>query len=222
MNELETDFPKVMFVYMTGHLDGTGAEGQLNINNNHIRTYCKTNNKRLFDFNDIESYDPDGKVNYMELYANDNCDYTSATGESKNWAIDWQNSHTENIDWYACETAHSQPLNGNRKAYAAWWLFARLAGWNPNATSSAINKAETGLSWSIAGNWLNIQFSEPCKVEKIELVDVNGKILYSETLNNTIRNSYPVNLSGISNNKLIIFRLTSENKSYTGKFIVQL
>jgi hypothetical protein len=25
--------------------------------------------------------------------------------------------------------AHSQPLNGNLKAYSAWWLWARLAGW---------------------------------------------------------------------------------------------
>jgi len=34
------------------------------------------------------------------------------------------------VDWYRCGSAHSQPLNANRKAYAAWWLWARLAGWN--------------------------------------------------------------------------------------------
>ena len=26
--------------------------------------------------------------------------------------------------------AHTQALNGNLKAYAAWWLWARLGGWN--------------------------------------------------------------------------------------------
>ena len=25
---------------------------------------------------------------------------------------------------------HTQALNGNLKAYAAWWLWARLGGWN--------------------------------------------------------------------------------------------
>ena len=35
------------------------------------------NNKVLYDFTDIESYDPEGLVNYMELIATDNCDYDS-------------------------------------------------------------------------------------------------------------------------------------------------
>jgi hypothetical protein len=224
MNQLESDFPDVMFVYMTGHLDGSGAEGQLNVNNNHIRTYCQTNKKVLFDFADIESYDPDGEVNYMELYANDNCDYTAVSGAPENWAINWQDSHTENVDWYPCETAHSQSLNGNRKAFAAWWLFARLAGWNPEGTSAVPNhQNETQISWSVAGNWLNILLSKPEKIEKIELIDMSGKLLYSEGLNNQIsEKSFTVNLGNINNNNLIIFRLASENKSYSGKFIINL
>jgi hypothetical protein len=140
MSGLEEDYPDITFVYMTGHLDGTGASGTLNINNNHIRTYCQTNHKVLFDFNDIECYDPDGLVNYLPLFANDNCDYDSDGDETQdtNWATVWQNAHTENVDWYACDTAHSQSLNGNRKAYAAWWLWARLAGWTgPSTTTSA-------------------------------------------------------------------------------------
>jgi hypothetical protein len=220
MNQLESIYFNVKFIYMTCHLDGSGKEGNLNLRNQQIRDYCNANKKILYDFADIESYDPDGKVNYMELYANDNCDYTTATGESKNWAIDWQNSHTENVDWYDCSAAHSQALNGNRKAFAAWWLFARLAGWNPGGTSTvSIFNNETNISWNAAGNWLNIQFSKPEKIEKVELFDLSGKLQYSEALNNAPKNLYPVNLSGIVNNNLIIIRLTSENKSYTGKFV---
>ena len=74
MNQLEQDFPNVKFVYMTGHLIGTGASGNVNQRNEQIRNYARNHNKILFDFADIESYDPDRLTNYMELYANDNCD----------------------------------------------------------------------------------------------------------------------------------------------------
>ncbi len=125
MNGLETDYPAVNFVYMTGHLNGTGATGNVNVRNQQIRNYCIANNKVLYDFADIESYDPDGLVHYMPLLANDNCDYDSDANGSldRNWAIDWQGTHSLNVDWYNCSAAHSQPLNGNLKAYAAWQLF---------------------------------------------------------------------------------------------------
>ncbi|MFZ1985923.1 MAG: hypothetical protein WAU91_16010, partial [Desulfatitalea sp.] len=92
MAKLETDFPKVRFVYMTGHLDGTGAEGNLNLRNEQIRAYCRANNKTLYDFADIESYDPDRLDNFMPLNANDNCDYDSDGDGDRdaNWALEWQ------------------------------------------------------------------------------------------------------------------------------------
>jgi len=132
MTDLINDYPAVQFVFMTGHLNGGGADGNVNIRNNQIRDYCRTNNYILYDFADIESYDPDGLVNYMELICNDNCDYDSDGNGSRdrNWATDWENSHVEDVDWYSCSSAHSRPLNANRKAYAAWWLWATLAGWN--------------------------------------------------------------------------------------------
>jgi PKD repeat protein len=129
MNQLEADYPDVQFVYMTGHLVGTGESGNLNQRNEQIRAYARANNKILYDFADIESFDPDGLVNYMKLNANDNCDYT-LSGVSHNWATEWQASHTEDVDWYDCSPAHSQALNGNLKAYAAWYLWARIAGWD--------------------------------------------------------------------------------------------
>jgi hypothetical protein len=133
MTALENDFKNVKFVYMTGHLDGTGLQGNLHQRNEQIRTWCRTNKKILFDFADIESYNPDG-VYFGAKKPNDACDYDNDGNGSleTNWAIQWQNSHTQGKDWYNCSSAHSQPLNANQKAYASWWLWARLAGWDGN------------------------------------------------------------------------------------------
>ena len=97
-----------------------------------FRDYCRANGKVLYDFADIDSHDPDG-VYYP--FPDDDCDYYASRTGAKlgNWATAWQNSHTVNIDWYSCSSAHSEPLNANQKAYAAWWLFARLGGWSGDA-----------------------------------------------------------------------------------------
>jgi hypothetical protein len=131
MTGLEEDFPGVTFVYMTGHLDGTGLTGNLHLRNEQIRNYCRTNKKFLYDFADIESYNPDG-IYFGDKKPNDNCDYDSDGNGTldTNWAIEWQNAHTLGVDWYSCNSAHSQPLNANMKAYAAWHLWARISGWD--------------------------------------------------------------------------------------------
>jgi len=129
MDGLERDFPNVKFVYMTGHTDGAPLTGNVPSRNKQIRDYCVANNKILYDFADIESYNPDG-VYFGDKLVNDACDYDS-NGDGvrdKNWAVDWQSAHPG--EWYNCGSAHSQPLNANMKAYAAWWLWARLAGWD--------------------------------------------------------------------------------------------
>lgn len=128
MAQLEREYPHVTFVYMTGHVDHSD-DANNKAANQVIRDYCKANGKALYDFAAIESHDPDG-VYYP--FPNDDCGYyASRTGARLgNWAQAWQNRHAVNVDWYSCESAHSEPLNANRKAYAAWWLFARLAGWS--------------------------------------------------------------------------------------------
>lgn len=131
MDDLEKDFPGVAFVYMTGHLDGSGLKGNLNLRNEQIRSFCRENGRILYDFADIESYNPSG-VWFGDKNPDDGCNYDTDGNGSRdgNWAVEWQNAHTRGVDWFDCPAAHTQPLNANQKAYAAWWLWARIAGWD--------------------------------------------------------------------------------------------
>lgn len=130
MNQLEQEYPNVTFIYMTGHLDGTGVNGNLNQMNNRIRAYCQANNKVLFDFADIESYNPDGAY-FLDKNATDGCNYNGG-----NWATEWCASHSGSELCAPTDCAHSESLNCNLKARAFWWLLARIAGWNPGSSDT--------------------------------------------------------------------------------------
>jgi len=113
MTQLENDYPHVVFIYMTGHLDGTGPDGNLYAMNDLIRDYCAAHDKWFFDFADIESYDPDGN------YYPDETDFC-------NWCTNWCTTHDCPNDG-GC--AHSERFNCYRKGQAFWWLLGRIAGW---------------------------------------------------------------------------------------------
>jgi hypothetical protein len=114
MNQLEQDYPAVTFVYMTGHLDGSGADGNLHARNAQIRAYCQDHDKILYDFADIESYDPAGN-------------YYPDGSDACEWCVAWCASHT----CPGCaDCQHSECINCYQKGRAFWWLMARIAGWN--------------------------------------------------------------------------------------------
>ena len=125
MDKLEADYPGRIFIYMTGHLDGSGENGNLHRMNNLIREYCKKNGKVLFDFADIESFDPSGN-SFLDKNADDGCNWRSGS-QRGNWARDWLAKNPNHGIDLPSSAAHTEPLNGALKARAFWVLLAKLA-----------------------------------------------------------------------------------------------
>jgi hypothetical protein len=213
MNQLETDYPGVTFVYMTGHLDGTGEAGNLNVRNNQIRNYCIANNKILFDFADIESYDPDGNY-FLDLSATDNCTYNSG-----NWAQEWCAAHPSSELCDTCVCAHSQSLNCNLKGRAFWWMLARVAGCALPDVTSLPATSVTGATATLNGTLTN-SGGEACQYRFCRGISsgvyTDNTTWSGPTDNRTTGQSFSAGLTGLVPGTKYYFIAQARNSAGTG------
>jgi hypothetical protein len=131
----------VTFVFMTGHAEANSNVGTGRPKNqaDTIIGYCQVKKYFCLDYYGIDTHDMDD--NYWED-AGDNGDSENYGG---NFYADWQSAHNEGDDYFYNKSApggsitygehNTQHITANRKAYAMWWILARIAGWDGETTN---------------------------------------------------------------------------------------
>jgi len=130
----------VYFIFMTGHANKGANEGDGRPANQSdlIVNFCKTNKWLCLDYYSIDSHCMND--NYWNDVSDDG--YSQAYGG--NFYMDWQNNKTLGVDYYENKRSpngtisygehNSQHITANRKAYAMWWILARISGWDGEST----------------------------------------------------------------------------------------
>jgi hypothetical protein len=128
----------ITFVFMTGHAGGnySGNEGPGLPKNQAdlINNFCKAKGYLCLDYYSIDSHDMAGTY-YADAWDDA---YSESAGKAYN--AEWQASHTRGTDWFYNRDAPggsvntgdhlNQHITANRKAYAMWYILARIAGWD--------------------------------------------------------------------------------------------
>jgi hypothetical protein len=126
----------VTFIFMTGHANQGSNTGDGNPKNQAalIIEHCQKHGYFCLDYYSIDTHDMDD--NYWE----DTGDDGNSAEYGGNFYADWQNAHQLGVDWYENRSSpggsvafgahNSQHITANRKAYAMWWILARMAGWD--------------------------------------------------------------------------------------------
>jgi hypothetical protein len=132
----ESEYPDVTFIYFTGSAHADGALGyNRHLRNDMIRNFCVTNNKVLFDFEDIDTW-YNGTMNYY-LYSGDTIPL----------------HHDAFYDPDGC--GHANDLCGVEKGKATWWMMARLSGWQPGSGTSYSLQLKVFLEGSLNQTTMN-------------------------------------------------------------------
>jgi hypothetical protein len=125
----------VQFIFMTGHANQNANNGSGNPENQAelILNYCRNNNQFCLDYYGIDSHCMASK------YWSDAGDNGNSDSYGGNYYEDWQGNTTHGLNYYENKNApggavtygahNTQHITANRKAYAFWWILARMAGW---------------------------------------------------------------------------------------------
>ncbi|UCF04674.1 MAG: T9SS type A sorting domain-containing protein [bacterium] len=126
---LESEYPDVTFIYMTGNAQGTDAEGYNRfLRNEQIRQYCLAYNKVLYDFADLDCWWFDSTTGVWEM------NYYEYEGDT---------IPVEHPEFTGSNCSHANLASCYQKGEATWWVMARLAGWQVGIADAGTGGIDT-------------------------------------------------------------------------------
>ncbi len=126
----------VNFIFMTGHANKNSNVGDKNPHDQAqlIIDFCNEHKYFCLDYYSIDTHDMNG--NYWE----DTGDNGNSDSYGGNFYQDFQDANSVGDGYYENKKApggsvtygahNTQHITANRKAYAMWWILARISGWD--------------------------------------------------------------------------------------------
>ncbi len=167
---LESEYPDVVFIYMTGNAQATGSSGYNRyLRNELIRQYCTANDKVLYDFADLDSWW-----------------FNPVSGEWEHATYEYEGNTVpvEHPQFNGDQAAHTTYESCEQKGRAVWWMMSRLAGWqlDPSGMDSMTGTSEIAYIEPARPNpfgsstGIRYELDRACRA-RLAVFDVTGRLV---------------------------------------------
>jgi hypothetical protein len=174
----------VTFIYMTGHAIKDANTGFLDPKPQAQLIIDKCNATQMFchEYYSIDTHTLD------DVYYEDTGDDGDSDSYGGNFLHDWQDAHTLGADYYEnwmtmeghvnSGTHTTQHITANRKAYAMWWILARIAGWDGTFPDGISQHVSNDLViYPNPGSDMVFIESQQDNIEDVSVIDASGREL---------------------------------------------
>jgi len=211
----------VHFIFMTGHanLNNNTGVGKPKNQADLITNYCRSNGYYCLDYYSIDSHC------MSDNYYSDCSDDGASNIYGGNFYKDYQNSQSLGHGYYENKKVpagsavygehNSQHITSNRKAYAMWWILAKLAGWNETATSSNTVFDKGDIHFNQTQKKLTFTDSEAVRNASLRIYNLAGSLVMEKVI------STPSFSLRHLKNGLYIVSIAGRHNSLTKKIVIQ-